>query len=192
MMRNGSLLGLAVLLLAACGGDHNRANVSPGPMPQGGTFTGVWYSPQYGTMNMVQTGSQVICEYEKDERRGRIEGTADGNLMRFQWTERRELVSGVHQTNRGRGYFQLRQDTEGFKIIGEWGIDDNETGGGPWNAVRARNRQPHLSTDNGGDSGGDTGGGDGSYDGSGDSSSAPPPPSNGTGGGGGQDDLQGL
>jgi hypothetical protein len=177
-----------VLLLAACGGNHNRANVSPGPMPQGGTFTGVWYSPQYGTMNMVQTGSQVIAEYEKDERRGRIEGTADGNLMRFQWNERRELVSGVPQTNRGRGYFVLRQDNEGFKIIGEWGIDDNETGGGPWNAVRGRNRTPHLSTDRSSDSGGDSGGG-GNYN---DSSSAPPPPPNGGNGQGQGDDLQGL
>lgn len=186
MMRKTTLA--LVLLCAACGGAHNRANVSPGPMPAGGTFTGVWYSPQYGTMNMVQTGSQVICEYEKDERHGRIEGTADGNLMRFQWTERRELVSGVPQTNRGRGYFQLRQDNEGYKILGEWGIDDNETGGGPWNAVRARNRTPHLSTDRSGDSGGSSEGG--SYN---DSSSAPPPDTTNNGGNQqGQDDLQGL
>jgi hypothetical protein len=178
-----------VLLVSACGANHNRANVSPAPMPTGGSFTGVWFSPQYGEMNMVQTGEQVICEYTKDERRGRIEGTAQGNLMRFQWTERRELVSGVPQTNRGRGYFQLLHDNEGFKIVGAWGIDDNEIGGGPWNAIRSPRRQPHLSTDGGHSEGGSSNGNGSTYDTS-SAPSNPPPPTNG--GGGGEDDLQGL
>lgn len=185
-VRTTALLAL-VLLSAACGGAHNRANVAPGPMPTGGTFTGVWFSPQYGQMDMVQTGEQVIAEYTKDERRGRIEGTAQGNLMRFQWTERRELVSGVPQTNRGRGYFQLVHDGEGFKIVGEWGIDDNELGGGPWNGVRSPRREPHLSTDSSHDQGGSSNGNGSTYDTSSTPTTTTPPPNNN-----GQDDLQGL
>jgi hypothetical protein len=164
-----AILGaLCLASIAACGGGGGgRASVTPGTMPEGGTFSGVWQSPQYGRMDMVQTGVHVVGEYEKNERRGRIEGTVQGDLMRFTWTERRELVTGVPRTNRGRGYFRLVRDAEGYKLIGEWGIDDNETGGGPWNAIRTRWR-PRLSTDASGqssggeegDSGGDSGGSD--------------------------------
>lgn len=146
----------AALLAAGCGGGINRANVSPGPMPDGETFTGVWHSPQYGEMQLVQTGSSVIGEYVHDERRGRIQGTATGDLLRFEWTELRELVAGRPNTTRGRGYFrfQVGDDNDRY-IVGEWGHDDSETGGGPWRAVRDRRRRPSLS----GGSGGSTGGG---------------------------------
>ena len=144
---NRSLLSVAlVTLIAGCGGAGGRADVSPGVMPEGGTFGAVWNSPQYGRMDMVQNGSTVIGEYTKNERTGRIEGTAQGDLMRFTWSERRELVAGVPRINRGRGYFRMVKDGEGFKLIGEWGHDDDETGGGPWNAIRTRWR-PRLSTD---------------------------------------------
>lgn len=151
------LLGSLLLTLApGCGGDGIRhASVSPGPMPAGQTFTGVWHSPQYGEMHMVQTGSQVVGEYTQDERHGRIQGTAQGDLMRFEWSDERELVMGRPTTTRGHGYFQFQVGGDGDSyIVGEWGHDQNETGGGPWRAARDRRRQPHL--------GGATSGGSGS------------------------------
>ncbi len=149
MLRSPGLWLLGSLLLSlspGCGGDGIRhANVSPGVMPAGQTFTGVWHSPQYGEMQMVQTGSQVVGEYTQDERHGRIQGTAQGDLMRFEWTEQRELVMGRPTTTRGHGYFQFQigADTDSY-IVGEWGHDQNETGGGPWRAARDRRRQPHM------------------------------------------------
>ncbi len=130
---------------------------SAGPMPQGGSFTGVWFSPQYGEMHIVQTGNAVVGEYHKDEREGRIQGTANGNLLRFEWTEERELVGGLPQTTRGRGYWHYTIDEAGkHNILGEWGIDDADSGGGEWNAYKMMNRQPSLSNDaNDGSSGGD-------------------------------------
>ncbi len=150
-----------VALLAGCGG--GGANVTPGPMPAGGTFTGVWHSPQYGEMNMIQTGNHVIGEYVKDERSGRIQGTVDGDIMHFQWQESREMVSGSPSITRGHGYFryQIGQDGDAY-VKGEWGIDANESGGGPWNAVKSRRGHPHLSTQATANS--DTSGGDSSDD----------------------------
>jgi hypothetical protein len=143
-----SLLGFLILTLApGCGGDGIRhANVSPGTMPAGQTFTGVWHSPQYGEMQMVQTGSQVVGEYTQDERHGRIQGTVQGDLMRFEWSEQRELVMGRATTTRGHGYFRFTVDGNGvdYLLLGEWGHDQDETGGGPWNAARDRRRQPHT------------------------------------------------
>ncbi|AKF07767.1 hypothetical protein [Sandaracinus amylolyticus] len=144
MLRSSLIVGLSVSLAiaaAGCGGGGRRANVSPGPMPEGGTFTGIWHSPQYGEMHFSQTGTQVVGCYTKDERRGRVQGTVQGNLMRFEWSERRELVSGRPVTTRGHGYFQYRVGDDGDSYAtGEWGHDADETGGGEWNAVRDRRR----------------------------------------------------
>jgi hypothetical protein len=151
-----SVAALALGLVAGCGGDGVRhANVSAGPMPDGQTFTGVWHSPQYGEMQVIQTGAHIVGEYTRDERTGRIQGTAQGDLLRFEWQEERELIRGRPTTTRGHGYFQFQIGGDGDAyIVGEWGHDDNETGGGPWRAARDRRRQPHLSTASG-TSGGD-------------------------------------
>jgi len=163
----------ASFLVAGCGGGSGSADVDVGPMPENGTFTGVWHSPQYGEMHMIQQGSNVVGEYTKNERQGRIQGSVQGNVLRFEWTEEREMVSGVPQTTRGRGYFRYVVDDAGnHNIVGEWGIDDSEAGGGPWNAYKMEGRDPALSTDSEGgeveetdpfgddDGGDDIGGGD--------------------------------
>ncbi len=189
----------SLLPLAACGG--GMSSRSAGPMPQGGTFTGVWFSPQYGEMNMVQTGNAVVGEYHKDERAGRIQGTANGNLMRFEWTEERELVGGLPQTTRGRGYFHYLIDDSGkHNLLGEWGIDDSDSGGGDWNAYKMMNRQPHLANEGQGDTSGgdnddwnDTGEneGGGSWDDGGGDSGGGDSGGGGDIGGGGDDDDPG-
>ncbi len=190
---NRSLVSIALLVIVAgCGAASGRADVTPGTMPEGGSFGGVWNSPQYGRMDMVQTGASIVGEYTKNERHGRLEGTVQGDLMRFTWSERRELVAGVPRLNRGRGYFRLVKDAEGFKLIGEWGHDDDETGGGPWNAIHTR-WVPHLSTASGSESSGGEGdsgnGGEGDDTGSsGDTGSTGDTSDTGAG----ADDLGGL
>lgn len=142
----------ALGLIVACGG--GGASLSAGPMPPEGSFTGVYFSPQYGEMHMIQNGSSVIGEYKKDERSGRIQGDADGDLMRFEWTESRAMVSNRPTVTRGRGYFRysIAPTNNEHQIAGEWGLDDDETGGGPWTGVKSKRRQPRLSTDSDGSS----------------------------------------
>ncbi len=137
----------------ACGG--STASVKQGPMPEGGTFTGVYHSPQYGEMHLVQTGEQVVGEYTKDERAGKINGTAEGNVLHFEWVETRKLVSNKPTVTKGRGYFQYMIDAanDDHVLKGEWGHGDDETGGGPWNAWKSKRSQPELSSDS--DSSGD-------------------------------------
>jgi len=135
---NAPLLALCVAAaLAGCGGGTLRANVTPGTMPETGGWQGRWASVQYGNMTLCQTGAQVVGTFEKDERRGRIQGTIQGDLLRFQWTERREMVRGRPNISTGRGYFQYVLGDDGSHYaVGEWGHDENERGGGPWRAVR--------------------------------------------------------
>ena len=191
-MRVSMFLGLGLLLsLLGCGGGGGRADVEMRPMPPNSTYTGVYNSPQYGRMDLVQQGSQVIGEYHKDERTGRIQGTVSQNVLRFEWSERRELISGRPNMTRGRGYFQYLVDANGdHVIVGEWGHDDNETGGGPWRAVKSRRQQPQLSPET---TGGDTQQSDWDREGSGDTG-LPDDDSGGGGGdsGGGDDEDDGL
>src|SRR5262245_57910055 len=104
MLTRSLILALGCCVaLAACGG-AGPARISPRAMPAGGTYTGVWFSPQYGEMHLVQNGATVIGRYEKDERSGRIQGSVHGDLMRFEWSERREIIVGRPMTTRGHGY----------------------------------------------------------------------------------------
>lgn len=161
--RQLSGLLLALLGASACGG--SSANITIGTMPQGRTYQGVWQSPQYGNMHLCVTGSQVVGDFEKDERRGRIQGTIQGDVLRFQWEESREMVVGRPTVTRGRGYFKLFVDeNEDSRVEGEWGLDNEETGS-PWGAVLMRRRSPDrcLNRGSGSDDSGDDYG-DNSYD----------------------------
>lgn len=160
--------GLALIVsLSACGGAGSSLHA--GTMPSGGSWTGVWQSPQYGDMHLCQNGQQVTGDYVKNERHGTMQGTVQGDLLRFSWEERRELVQGRPVITRGHGYFRYTiGDDQDHYFRGEWGIDDAYDGGGPWNAVRMRNRQPtrclgrhdDADTSSGGDSYGDDSYGD--------------------------------
>ncbi len=142
-MRNLIMLCFTVVFIA-CGG--GSAGVDSGPMPQGGSFEGVWFSPQYGRMDLRQEGQNIIGMFEMDERTGHIQGVARGRVMRFQWTEEREMLSGFPRKTTGRGYFVYIIDTDGeHKLQGEWGHDSEETGGGPWNAVKSQTLRPRQS-----------------------------------------------
>lgn len=150
--------------LAACGG-AGRADITIAPMPDGASFHGVWQSPQYGDMHLCQTGSSVIGDYEKDERRGRIQGTIQGNTLRYTWEERRQMVVGRTQVTRGRGYFQLvlGEDNNQY-FTGEWGVDEQETGGGPWNAAKLNERRRPTRCTSMESSGGSSSSSSGGYD----------------------------
>jgi hypothetical protein len=132
------VLAVAFAFAAACGGTELPKIVSKS-MPEGGSFTGVWHSPQYGEMHLRQNGSAVIGRFTKDERNGRIQGNVQGDLMRFEWTEKRELIAGRSVTTKGHGYFRIVNDEadKAWKLIGEWGHDADERGGGPWNAIKS-------------------------------------------------------
>jgi hypothetical protein len=147
---------MLLVTVLGCGG--STASVKPRPMPEGATFTGVYHSPQYGEMQLVQTGDSVIGEYTKDEREGKINGTAEGNVLHFEWVEKRKLVSNKPTVTKGRGYFQYIVDkvNDDHVLKGEWGQGDDETGGGPWNAWKSKTGRPHLSSGSGESSGGES------------------------------------
>jgi hypothetical protein len=124
-MRILSSLGAMVLVSMfgmGCGGPAGRAELSPGNMPPTGNFHGRYSSVQYGTMELCVSGAQVMGTFEKNERHGTVQGTIQGDALRFQWEEERELVPGRPMRTRGRGYFRysIAEDENHYLIGGEW------------------------------------------------------------------------
>jgi hypothetical protein len=147
------VLLVTFLFVTACGG--KTANITVGAMPEGGTFHGVWQSTQYGRMHLCQSQDVVVGEYAKDERHGRLQGRVRGDTLRFEWTDEREMVVGRPNITNGHGYFQFRTsyevpgEAEGemhtvnlFNLQGEWGIGDDEVGGGEWDAMLMPRERP--------------------------------------------------
>lgn len=130
---------------------NEPAHVTSGDMPSGETYTGSYHSPQIGDVFLEQTGDTVVGTYEYERAAchatGRVEGSLQGNLLRFNWTES-QAECGRLAPLTGRGYFLLWKDSaENIRINGEWGTGDNDSGGGPWSGLRDRvRRHPQQRT----------------------------------------------
>ena len=101
-------------------------------MPDGAGYEGLWYSDQFEHMYLHRQGDQVTGVYAYGAG-GTLEGEVDGNLLIFSWHEPGDR-SELRRDRSGHGYFQLLDRGEGPEIVGEWGYDEEHTGGGPWTA----------------------------------------------------------
>lgn len=162
MMGIGRMWIVAIGIVAAgCGGGMMGRSAST--MPQGGNFSGVWFSQQYGEMHIVQNGAAIQGRYFKDERKGTITGECDGDLIEFEWIEKKAMVANRPNESRGHGYFRyVITETGEHRLEGEWGIDGNDSGGGPWTSYKMKNRVPEIGS--GGSGGGSSGYDDDGYD----------------------------
>jgi hypothetical protein len=140
-----SIAMTAVILAAGCGGGQKKvAGFKKGPMPPGFTWTGKYYChAPYEEMNLTQTGSTVVGTVEY--KNGRIEGTADGNILVFTWSQEAGHSGLTGSTTRisGKGVFQYKVEEtqtgkENHNLYGQWGYDDKMTGGGKWECYKSR------------------------------------------------------
>jgi hypothetical protein len=141
-------------------------------MPTAGSWEGVYYSPLFGHLHMVQSGNHIKGKWQRPRKGqwGELEGDIDGNLLRFEWTEYIDGLVGPNSRKTGKGYFVYSRpegDNVDDVINGEVGRGEDEVGT-PWDAVKQRNVDPDLdaiggvgATEVGGgdwDSGNDEGG----------------------------------
>jgi hypothetical protein len=92
--------------------------------PTAPTFAGVW-NTNFGPVTLVVNGSQVTGSYPRNS--GVVEGTIEGNVLRFDWK----------QTNsRGRGVFRLAADGKSFVGTFSYGTADPEGSRNTWNGTR--------------------------------------------------------
>ena len=108
-----------------------------GPMPEGGSFQGVWHSPQSGRMALLQDGTRVRGSFDNGAEIGFVRGLVKGRLLYFEFVMESD-------TEPSRGLFAYLRGEDGDQYLrGRWGSDETLSGG-PWNAVRDRRAQPEL------------------------------------------------
>jgi hypothetical protein len=153
-------------LLTGCGGSGSggkTANVKSESMPDGGSWTGVYYSPLYGWLHLVEDGNNVNGKWlrPRRDRWGKLQGSVDGNVLRFTWEEFEYGLVGPNSTKSGKGYLVYKRPpgtNVDDQVEGELGRGLDEVGQ-PWDGVKQRNVKPDLESI-GGASASDVGGGD--------------------------------
>jgi len=134
------VLVLSMVLSTGCTASNPNArpdNLPQAKMPAGATFTGTWYStPEIlGRVYLTQQGEDVVGTYE--HRSGQICGKVVGGVLFFDWQEPGDGAR-ARKARRGRGFFVMKPDGRTFE--GEWGLDDEWRGGGPWSAEKVSDR----------------------------------------------------
>jgi hypothetical protein len=145
-----ALSGLLLMPLStACGkggSGPKTASVSPGEMPIGGEWTGVYYDPYYGNLHLVAEGDMITGKWRKDagDSWGELSGTVDGNLLKYEWVEHKIGMIGASAQTHGKGYFVYKESenpNDPDVVEGERGLGENEVGS-KWKGVKQANVVP--------------------------------------------------
>lgn len=168
VLRRVLAVAAAMALLGAplgCGegGGAKVANVSPGDMPSGAKWDGVYYSELYGYLHLKQDGTKMAGKWERThkDKWGELKGEVTGDVLKFEWSEYTKGLVGPNAKKTGKGYFKYKRpegNNVDDQIHGEVGLNQDEVGN-PWEAIKQRNIPPDLSSI-GGTGAGDVGGGD--------------------------------
>ena len=136
--------------VAACGpgkDDVKTAEVKAGKMPEGGDWAGVYYSPLYGYLHVMADGDSINGAWRTaaGDAYGEMSGKTDGNLLRYEWKERKIGAVGADALKTGKGYFvySIPKEGESHEIHGEWGLGQSDAGN-TWEAVKQKNMPPDL------------------------------------------------
>jgi hypothetical protein len=140
------MLGLSVAV-GACGpgSEVKHAKVAPGPLPEGGEWNGVYFSTQFGYLHLVSDNKSATGAWRTaaGDAWGEMSGEINGDLLRYEWTERKIGAIGADATKKGHGYFRYKipNPDEPHKIVGEWGLGESDAGN-PWEAVKQIRMEP--------------------------------------------------
>lgn len=145
-----ALLSASAFGLAGCGDGNGAksANVAAGPMPEGETWTGVYYHPVYGYLHMQEEGNNVVARWKRTDHSywGELSGTTTGNVLHFTWKEHKIGMVGASSTTHGKGYFVYKVNKENIgELAGEYGLNDDEKGSS-WNNVKQLRMPPDLKS----------------------------------------------
>ena len=141
---------LAAASITACGGgnDPKTAKVTSGPMPEGESWTGVYYHSVFGYLHLQEEGANVVGRWKRSDQShwGELSGTTTGNVLHYTWKEHKIGMVGPSATTHGKGYFVFKMNNENNAVLeGEFGLNDSEVGS-TWNNVRQKNYKVDLKS----------------------------------------------
>jgi hypothetical protein len=127
------VVGLAaVWILAACASPPKLANVTPDPMPAGETWPGVYNDAQLGDVQLVagREPNSVVGLWMGAGYWGAVNGTIDGDILRFVWSEHPVgPCAALGHARSGHGYFRYAiMADRSTELHGEHGTGADELG----------------------------------------------------------------
>jgi hypothetical protein len=140
--------GASVVVGCDGGGGAKSAHITPGDMPAGETWSGVYFHPVYGYLHMVEQDTNVVAKWKRADQSawGELSGTKVGNVLHFQWKEHKYGLVGPAAESHGKGVFIYKMNKEGLaELDGQFGIGDDETGS-DWHNVKQQRMTPDLSS----------------------------------------------
>lgn len=144
-----ALCFVAPVVVVGCQKQAENPNLRAGEMPVGAEWKGVYFSPTYGNLHLIEDGDGITGRWRTagGEAWGELTGKVKGDLLRYEWTEHKIGLVGPSSTSTGHGYFKYFRPENGDsdEIRGEWGLHDTETGN-PWTATKQRNVQPNPAS----------------------------------------------
>jgi hypothetical protein len=145
-------LTLPCAALVGCGRSANSPADVGLQMPEGAKWQGVYYSPIFGYLNLVQNGDEVRGAWRTTEGEswGELTGKVTGALLRYKWTNHKIGMYGPASERSGKGYFVYTRPKASAvrspdEIHGQWGLGKYETGN-KWNAIKQKNLQANLKS----------------------------------------------
>lgn len=117
-------------------------------MPEGETWTGVYFHPVFGYLHMQEEGSNIVGRWKRTDQSywGELSGTVSGNVVHYQWKEHRIGMVGPSSISKGKGYFVYKLNKENIgELDGEFGMNDAEVGS-TWKNVKQVRMPPDLKS----------------------------------------------
>jgi hypothetical protein len=147
-----TLLALPVSMSACGAGSGARAtNIKPGPMPEGETWTGVYFHPVFGYLHVIEEDSSITGKWKRADQSawGELSGSKDGNVVHFQWKEHKYGLVGPAAEQHGKGVFVYKiGENKIGELDGVYGLNDDEVGS-EWHNIKQQNLKPDLGSING-------------------------------------------
>jgi hypothetical protein len=144
--------GLAVTA-GGCAGDSapKVATVKASDMPEGESWSGVYFHPVFGYLHMVENGTTIVGKWKRADQSkwGEMSGTKVGNLVHFSWKEHTYGLIGPSAELHGKGLFVYRVEEVNNhktpKLDGQFGLDQDEVGS-TWNCIKQERMEPKLES----------------------------------------------
>jgi hypothetical protein len=140
------------LALCDCGSPQvAKTEIKPGSMPAGASWDGVYYNAVWGFLHLQSEGTSFNARWKRADESawGEMHGTITGDVAHFEWQEHKMGLVGPSANTKGKGYFRYTRpegDNVDDRIVGEWGFDASEGGGGEWDSIKQRNMKPDLKS----------------------------------------------
>lgn len=152
--------------LAGCSGKGSDSAASApkaGSMPSGETWTGVYFHPVFGYLHLVENGTNIVGRWKRADESawGELEGTVEGNIIRYKWVEHKIGLVGAASSSKGKGWFQYqaaKEEKGSAEIDGKFGLEDGPEDA-DWHSVKQQRMTPNLDSINGDTAGAPSAGG---------------------------------